>query len=275
MALNSFSNIGNSMELDGKFHYQYMYKAALPAAGTAGYFVDSSMAAGQPKYNAYAGGELSSNVLTGAGNFGIYPGSFITGSSKHLLRWQCYSGAYVSTYFHLCDYLLFYPLVDCDNTDPQPLTNTEVLTRYTDGVGVRIMLVATAPMIATAPCTITYTNSDGVSGRTATFNVIPALATGAANTASLFVNLAAGDKGVRSVDQIQFAGSAGGFISIVLVKPLATNQLLEATVPTEKMFGFEYQNLPEIKPGAYLNIVFQASQTGASNLLGEFIFINS
>ena len=285
MALNSFSNIGNSMELDGKFHYQYMYKAALPAAGTAGYFVDSSMAAGQPKYNAYAGAELSANVLTGAGNFGIYPGNFITGSTKHLLRWQCYSAGYVSTYFHLCDYLLFYPLIDCDSTDPQPLDNTEVLTRYTDGVGVRIMLVATAPMVLTASCTITYTNSEGVSGRTTTFNTIPALATGvcaastgtngASSTASLFVNLAAGDKGVRSVDQIQFAGSAGGFISIVLVKPLATNQLLEATVPTEKMFGFEYQNLPEIKPGAYLNIVYQTVSTGASNLLGEFIFINS
>lgn len=285
MALTGFANIGKSIADDGKFHYQYMYKAACPAAGTAGYFVDTSMSAGQPKYNAYAGGELAANTITGSANSGIYPGNFITGSTKHLLRWQCYSLAYTSTYLHLCDYLLFYPLIDCDNTDPQVFDNVETLSRYTTGEGVRMMLVATAPMIATASCTITYTNSDGTSGRTTTFNTIPALTTGVcatavgttgvASTASPFINLASGDKGVRSVEQIQFAGAAGGFVSLVLVKPLATNQLFEATVPVEKSFGFEYQNLPEIKSGAYLNVIFQTTGTAASNLLGEFIFINS
>lgn len=284
MALSSFSNIGKSFD-DGKAHYQYMYKPVAPAAGTAGYFVDTSMSSGQPKYNAYAGGELASNTINGGGNVGIYPGNFITGSTKHLARWVCFSGAYSSTYLHLCDYLMFYPLIDGDSTDPQVMTNIETLSRYTDGDGVRLMMVATAPMAITASCTITYTNSDGVSGRTVTFNLIPALTTGvcasstgtngAASTASPFINLMSGDKGVRSVEQVQLSAAAGGFLCAVLVKPLATNSLIEATVPTEKVFGFGHIAPVEIKPGAYLNVIHQTTRTASSNIYGEFIFINS
>ena len=284
MSLSSFSNIGKSID-DGKFHYQYMYKPAAPAAGTAGYFVDTSMSSGQPKYNAYAGSELAANTINGGGNVGIYPGNFITGSTKHLIRWQCFSAGYTGTYLHLCDYLLFYPLIDGDSTDVQNLDNIETLSRYEDGVGVRLMIVGTAPMASTASCTISYTNSEGVSGRTVTFNLIAAIttgvcasstgATGGAGTASAFVNLVDGDKGVRSVESIQLAAAAGGFLCAVLVKPLATNSLIEATVPTEKVFGFDYLAPIEIKQGAYLNVIHQTIGTGTSSIYGEFIFINS
>lgn len=284
MALSSFSNIGKSID-EGKVHYQYMYKPSVPPGTTAGYFVDTSMSSGQPKYNAYAGLDLTANVLTGAGNVGIYPGNFIPGSTKHLARWQVSSLAYTLVNAFLMDYLMFYPLIDGDSGDLQIMDNTETLTRYTDGVGVRIMMIATAPINNTASCTITYTNSDGVSGRTVTFNVIPAISigvsvastftNGASNTASLFVNLDNGDKGVRSIESVLFASASGGLMSAVLVKPLATNHLVELMVPTEKTFGFDIQNLPEIKPGAYLNVVTQANGGGTTSISSEFIFINS
>lgn len=287
MALSGLFNLGQSIETDGKYHYQYINKPTVPVHTTAGYFVDLNQSGGQPKYNPLAGAELTATPLVGAGNAGIYPGNFITGSTKHLLRWQMLSlAASVPNYFYLNDYLMFYSLIDCDSLDQQDMINSESLPRYADGVGVRIVLVVTAPMSLTASVTISYTNSDGVSGRTSTANVIPGTAigvcatagggtAGGARTASPFWPLADGDKGVRSIESITFAAGAGGFMCACLVKPLAQITTLETNIPVEKMYGFENQMAPEIKEGAYLNLLIQNGTTTTGNYRGEMIFINS
>ena len=86
MSLSGFYNIGSSIADDGKYHYQYLYKATVPANTTAGYFIDLNQSAGQPKYNPFAGSEATATPLVGGGNSGIYAGNFVSGSSKHLLR---------------------------------------------------------------------------------------------------------------------------------------------------------------------------------------------
>lgn len=287
MALAGLFDLGKSIESDGKYHYQYINKPTVPAHATAGYFVDLNQSGGQPKYNPFAGSELTATPLVGNGNAGIYPGNFISGSTKHLLRWQMLSIATsVPNYFYLNDYLLFYSLIDCDNLDQQDMVNVETLPRYSDGVGVRIVLIVTAPMALTASVTISYTNSDGVSGRTSTANIIPGTAIGVCATAgggtagtaaqaSPFWPLASGDKGVRSIESITFGAGAGGFMCAALVKPLATITTLEAGIPVEKMYGFENQMAPEIKEGAYLNLLVQNGTTTTGNYRGEIIFINS
>ncbi len=287
MSLAGLFNLGESAE-SGKIHYQYIVKPTVPAHGTAGLFIDLNQSSGTPKYNPFAGSELTATPLFGNGNGGIYPGNFITGSSKHLLRWQMLqiqgtNGAPDVVYLN--DYLSFYPLIDCDNVDTQIMTNIEPLPRYADGAGVRIVLIVTAPMALTASLTISYTNSDGVSGRTSTANVIPGTAIGVCATAqgtqgvaanaTPFWPLASGDKGVRSIDSVTFGAGAGGFICAVLVKPLATISILQNNIPVEKMFGFEQQATPEIKDGAYLNLLIQRGATGIGNYRGELIFINS
>lgn len=289
MPLRSFSNIGQSIADNGKFHYQYLFKPTVPAHVTAGNFIDLNQSAGQPKYNPFAGSELTATALFGAGNSGIYPGNFISGSTKHLLRWSIENltvSAGSTDFVYLNDYLMFYPLIDCDNTDQQDMINVEVLPRYSDGQGVRIVLIASAPMALTAPVTISYTNSLGVSGRTVTANVIPAPSIGVCATvgggttgtqaqANPFWPLANGDAGVRSIESITFSSGAGGFIVACLVKPLATLYTLEDNIMVEKSFGFENQNLPEIKENAYLNLLIQRASTANGNYRGEFIFINS
>lgn len=287
MALSGFFNLSQSIAENGKYHYQQIYKPTVPIHATAGYFVDLNQSSGQPKYNPLAGTELTATPLTGLGNAGIYPGNFISGSTKHLLRWQMLSlVASVPNYFYLNDYLIVYPLIDCDNLDQQDMVNVESLPRYSDGDGVRIVLIVTAPMALTASVTISYTNSEGVSGRTSTANVIPGTAigvcatagggtVGGATTASPFWPLASGDKGVRSIQSITFSAGAGGFMCACLVKPLATITTLEANVPVEKMYGFENQMAPEIKEGAYLNLLVQNGTTTTGNFRGEMIFINS
>lgn len=290
MGFQSFGNIGKAIHDEGKFTYSYVVKTTTPSPGTAGYFVDMNQTSGVPKYNAFAGTQLGFTPLEGSGNGGVYCGPFLTNSSKHLLRWQCLNintaaNTTPPDFVILGDYLGFYPLIDCDDVDVQILDNSLSLTRYQNGEGVRIVLIVQAPMVATAPITITYTNSKGVTGRTATANLIPGLSIGvcatgsgpggAASEVSPFFPLANGDTGVRAIESIQLAAGAGGFICAALVKPIASMNIYEPGVPVEKMYGFEHQNPPEILPGAYLNFLIQRSGNLAGSLRSELIFVNS
>lgn len=288
MPIQTFSKLQQAFE-SGNSHYQYVYKTALPAPGTSGFFVDTNQTSGIPVYNAFAGSALTFTALNGQKNQGIFTGQKPNVSQKkYLSRFQALTTSTtnaIPAQLNLCDYLGFYPLIDCDNTDPQEMDNSNSLGRYADGKGVRIVLVATAPMTATASCTLVYTNQDGVSGRSVSFSVIPAssigvCATGAdptlggAGQATPFVNLAEGDTGVRAIESITFAAGAGGFIVACLVKPIAQLSILESLVPNEKTFGFEVQAPPEIHDDAYLNFLVQRGSTNSINLQAELIFLN-
>lgn len=287
MGLLGFNQIGKAMHDEGKFHYQYVYKASLPNPSAVNYFIDANQSTGLPKYNPFAGPELTSVPLVGAGNAGIYPGNFIDGKSKYLIQFQVLNNNTLnSEYLYLNDYLMFYPLIDCDNIDEQVMTNIEPLPRYASGEGVRIVLVATAPMVQTAPVTILYTNSEGVSGRSVTVNVIPAPAIGVCATAgggtagtvsqaSPFIPLAGGDKGVRSIDSITFGSGAGGFIVACLVKPLANIMIYELNVSSEITYGYNQLKPPEILPGAYLNFLVHHNSAAVPSIRAELIFTNS
>lgn len=289
MAFSGFNRIGKALADEGKFHYQYVTKTAPPIPGTAGFFVDLNQSGGIPKYNAFAGTQLGFTPLEGSGNAGVYPGNFIVGSTKHLARWQVLNTNIAANTtppdtILLCDYIGFYPLVDCDDVDSQVCDNSQTLTRYTDGVGVRIVLVVQAPMIAVAPITITYVDSDDVI-QSATANLIPGLSIGVCATAigtggtaaqaTPFFPLAGGSAGVKRIESIQLGGAAGGFICAALVKPIASIQVIESNVPCEKVFGIENQMLPEIKQGAYLNFIIQRVGSLAGSLRSELLFVNS
>lgn len=291
MALLSFAQIGQ-LVAQGKVHYQNAYKPTVPSQGSSTrFFVDLNQTAGIPKYNAFAGSQLAFNSLTGSGNAGIYPGSFIPGSTKHLLRWQVVNVSSGSSgppdYYFLCDYLGFYPLIDGDDTSEQICDNTNSLTRYESGEGVRIVLITQAPMANTANLTIKYTNSDGVTGRTSTFAVIAGSSigvcvtgsgtgSGTAERATPFWPLAEGDKGVRAIESFTLESTSSGFFCAALVKPIATIQNLETGVSTEKLFCFDTMSMPEIKEGAYLNVFLHKSlQGGVQQFRSEFVFVNT
>lgn len=292
MGFNSFGKYGEAFD-EGRMHFAYVYKALTPTPAAANTFVDLNQTSGLPKYNAFVGSQYTFTPLTGTGNGGIYVGSYGSGSStKHLMRMQALNPGNASggtaappDYLHLCDYLGFYPLIDSDSIDQQDMDNSTTLTRYTDGAGVRIVLIATAPMSSSATLTISYTNSAGVAGRISSYSVYPATSigscatasgsTGAASTVSPFWPLVGGDQGVRSIESMTFSSPCGGFICAALVKPIAGMGILELAVPSEKVFGFEVQNPPEIKPGAYLNFLWLRSNTAAATFSGELIFINS
>ncbi len=286
MSLRGVSEIG-SLYASGKFHYQTLVKTAIPSVGTINKWIDASMSTGIPKYNAWAGSSLAANQLFGEGNAGIFSGPNPSGSGKkYLHRWRAlYSGtAPVPSHAMMCDYLLFYPLVDCDDDTEQVLENNVGLPRYTNSKELQMIMVGTVAGISNANVTVTYTNQDGVSGRTTTFRYITPSAAGvltssvstSATTACPFIPLTGGDTGVRSVQSVQFLSPAGGFCTIAIVKPLCELGIPEASVWSERVFGSDtIETPPEIVNGAYLNLLLLQGAAQIGNMAAMFVFIRT
>lgn len=138
----------------------------------------------------------------------------------------------------------------------------------TNGEGVYVgILVTTATTNAGAitGTTMSYTNSDGTAGRTATMASFPATA-----VIGTFVpfQLAAGDRGVRSIQSVTLTTSyAGGAIALIAFRPIINRPVIVANV------GTAVSHLP-LNPGIKLYsgtclLPFQlASATTATTITG-------
>lgn len=239
-------------------------------ATAAGIWTDLSMSPGNPLPNYYASAPLVSDTLSGT--MGLRHGTNVSPATKYLHRFMSMTATATALplYTLLLDYLMYYPFVDMGLNEDQPtnvgVVNPVTLPRYTDGEGVRIMVVITNPPSAPTglPFTIDYVNQDGVSKTTPT-NVFGAgvtagsLATTDRAIAGLsgpFVTLASGDTGVRSITAFRMTGGLdSGLVSLVLVKPLATHSLRGIDAPVENDYMADFPVLPKIEDGAYLNMI--------------------
>jgi hypothetical protein len=96
------------------------------------------------------------------------------------------------------------------------INNGTVSAKYGEGVYVGIEYYAA--MSSTASITVTYTNSDGTTGKTGQVSLNSSMTTGNFE----IVPLAAGDTGVRSIQSaIMSAAAASGSISFVAFRPIA------------------------------------------------------
>jgi hypothetical protein len=265
---------------DGWNYDSFFTKTSSPIPLLSDHWADWSMGAGVPKYNAYVGVQYESTQLFGAGNFGLYSGGNIAPKAKHISSISFGTQFGINHgYFELCDYLLFYPLIDCDSTDVQEFDNIATLPRYTSGEGVKLMIVCTTPQTTGGVVmTINYTNSNGVAKTTTRFldavNVGCIQGKGAASGAhcSPFVHLAAGDIGIRSVESVQLNTGAGGFVALVLVRPLVPATLREANTFTEIDYLFMHPTLRQVYDGAYLNFIQKTSATSSIGMRGHVTF---
>lgn len=96
------------------------------------------------------------------------------------------------------------------------------LPRWTNGEGLfPFILVKTAPGAATPTATIKYTNTAGVTARTATVTLLSAPAQGQIGHDQDLVELQSGDTGMLSLTSIQLSASwLAGTAAILLAKPL-------------------------------------------------------
>lgn len=285
MSVNNLAEYGRSFT-EGKNFYCPFFKSSVPAVG-AGRWCDISMGAGQPRFNAYVGGQLEATPMNGFGNFGLFTGGASSGEEKYLHKLGAVTNTGSSTPFHLMllDTLLFYPLVDMDSVDDQIMDNVSSLSRYQDGRGVVAMLVVTSPMLANAGCSMTYTNQDGID-KTVTFNVpfssviggiiSSNTISGTPNTLNVpFLPLAAGDTGIRKIVSFRNNVSSGGLCCLVLVRPLSQLTLLEVGVPNEVCPVKQMSQLKKIENNACLNFIgLQQGSSAPTGLNGIVEFIN-
>lgn len=244
-------------------NWESSFRKVPALASTLGIWSDLSSSPGNPKPNYFVGAELSATALDGT--LGMFHGGDVSPATKHLHKViiGSTSASVAPAKFMLCDYLLFYPLVDMDSTDEQVLTNAITLPRYADGLGVQAMLVATNPYIGGASFNIKYTNSDGTAGQvsnpmlsnTATYIGTLVQSGIIAGTTGPFIRLQQGDRGIRSVESITFYAPNGGLAALVLVKPLAVLSIQEATAYAEWDFVTMKMSLPRVRDGAYLNLL--------------------
>jgi hypothetical protein len=220
--------------------------------------------------------------MIGAGNFGIYVGAVPSGKQRHLLNLGMRNTqTSVPAYAMLCDYLMFYPLIDLDDTDPQEFTNVSTLPRYTDGSGVRLMFVNAVQSVSQGIATVVYINQSGVQ-KTVVASLVPANAgvlqtcgDSSLSTAATtpFFPLASGDTGVRSLVSITLTTPPGGFCHAVLVKPITTIIIHEQNTYTEVNLFSDKLTFPEIKDGAYLNFLFLSNVSASGILSAELLLV--
>jgi hypothetical protein len=296
---NSLRKLVEDAYLKGQTAYTNFRK--VPAlASVANMWVDLSMSPGNPRPNFYIGAELECTVPTDWYKKGLLTGGNVSPLKKYLHKFNlfCGSAAMSPAPFFLCDYLMYYPLIDMDNTDEQKFINygptltattdptVPTLPRYTDGKGVMAFLVATNPYIGGAKFQIKYTNSDGVSDRWSKVMVTntstnigqivntTVAATGGQNFLSPFIELQAGDTGIRSVQSIQFLSANGGLACLVLCRPITHLGTRETTAWTEVDFIMDRPSMPRIYDGAFLGLLTLATATVAAvPVIGEMTTI--
>lgn len=262
-------------EADGRSWLSFFRKVPPSTATIAGQWFDYSTASGVPVPNYYASSPLVAATLEG--REGIYIPEQNT--ARYLKRTIVMSAAASVTGttnqnqpLMLLDYLLYYPFIDLDAAgEEQVMDNTVTLPRYTDGVGVRAMIVAQAPTVGGGSLTLKYIDDQDVERTTSTIFCAAAQPSGALVTAvtaaagiSPFVPLNAGVRGIKSIVSATVAVANGGLAAIVLVKPhemsYAREECRRPTSSPAESFGDAAEiervrmraGAPEIKAGAFL-----------------------
>lgn len=277
-AFSGFKEVVDA-ELEGRCR-MYNFRKVPTQSTSVGVWFDLSMSPGNPvpKYW-FDAVPLTAKAITATDDGGIFHGKAVSPREKFLRSIYLNSTA-VTTYFILCDYLLYYPSCDDSVLDPQVMDNTITLPRYTDGEGVMMMAVSIAARTGGQTFQVSYTNSKGVAGRLSsivTQNTITGIGTiqsglGTGNYISPlpFIPLQDGDTGVQKIDSVTMLGADVGLFSLILVKPLAVIQQYTNQSPVEKDFLLTEFDMPKIKDDAYLSFVANsANNLSAAVIMGN------
>ena len=156
----------------------------------------------------------------------------------------------------------------------QGSTPTPALTRNTGGLGnFAFWEIYTAIGTTGTTLTMTYTDQDGNTGQTSTINIG---GTGFREvTRAQRIPLAAGDSGLRAIQQVQLTAStatAGNF-GITIAQPLAWIPVGAAGVMGWRDYTTGLPGIPAIDPNACLSLLFIPSAATAPELLGSLAFV--
>lgn len=231
--------------------------------------------AGDPVAGVFGAAALTANLFysgnTPSQNTGLIGlPTLATGCAWALSKFSAFGNTSVANgHLMLGDLLCAYNTINGNINTLQTMllspAGSSVLPRYTDGKGVRLFGLCTVALGATpATLTVIYTNELGTSGKTTTCSVTASTpqSLGINATGKAFeISLAAGDKGIRSIQSAQLSAATGaGSFALLLYKPIeqiylpgySTNihNYAESTPRTR-------EHTPNIMPGAALVFFWQ------------------
>ncbi|HQW52366.1 MAG TPA: hypothetical protein PL082_09955 [Tepidiformaceae bacterium] len=261
---------------DGQTWVTQFRKLVASATTTTNAWIDYTYSGGSPSANFYASSPLEAAEVETAR--GIYVPS-VAPASQYLKNLMVMTAASSATStangrqeLILCDYLLYYPFIDTDAVgEEQTLTNSVVIPRYSGGF---VVAVAQSAGSAIGTFTFTYTNQDGTPGRVSPANRTFAVAGGGQIVGSggagasyyPFLDLQAGDTGVRSIESVTMSVAGGGLMALVIVRPLLTAHVqqecrrttssnLESYGAASEFSSLIHHQPPRIIDGAVLGIL--------------------
>lgn len=285
MGFSSQDELISSITTDGKID-SIVYQKTTPAAGLAGHWQHALSGVGSIPAATFSGAEATFVATDNTWSEGAIPvGDQTDPITKHILSMGVsLVAAAGAPWFVLPIDLVGYAKLTTTNvstTGAKTITMTPIgstaanVDRYPEGEGLRMFVASYATMGANAPTMqVTYTNSAGTAGKTTQAGIVStASATNgvvlnsgnAANKVGPFLNLAAGDTGVKDIQTLTWGGTAhaSGSVFIGLCKPLC----MPIPVPATGLFNLvDFVNtlpsMPRLRNGA--NVQFLVFATGAT-----------
>lgn len=285
MGFSSQDELISSITTDGQID-SIVYQKTTPAAGIAGHWQHSINGVGTIPAATFSGAEATFVSTDNTWSEGAIPiGDQTDPITKHILSMGVsLVAAAGAPWFVLPIDLVGYAKLTTTNVSTagaKTITMTPIaataakVDRYPNGEGLCMFVASYAAMGANAPTMqVTYTNSAGTTGRTTTAGIVStASATSgvllnsgnAANKVGPFLNLAAGDTGVKDIESLTWGGTAhaSGSVFVGLCKPLC----MPIPVPATGLFNLvDFVNtlpsMPRLRNGA--NVQFLIFATGAT-----------
>lgn len=291
MGFTSQDDLINQITTNGKID-TVVYQKTTVAAGVAGHWQHLLNSAGTVPAATFGGAEATFVPTDNAWSEGSIPiGDQTAPATKHILNMgaSLVAGAGQPWFVLPIDLVGYVKLTTTNvtSTGTKTVTMTPIaattanVDRYPNGEGLRLFVAAYATMGANAPTMqITYTNSAGGTGKVTTAGCVSTAAAtsgtilnsgNAANKYGPFLPLAAGDTGVKDIENIIWGGTAhaSGSVFIGLCKPLC----MPIPVPATGLYSMvDFVNtlpsMPRLRNGA--NVTFLVFNTAATSAGGTF-----
>jgi hypothetical protein len=245
-------------------------------------------ATGSTPVDAYAGTSLTFVATDDTYSGGaVYHGGDVSTATKHFLNASAsvFAAAGAPWILMCVDQVGYVPITTTDVTGTgsrtvtmTPISNTGAkVDRWANGAGLRAYFSTEVAPTAGGPnlTTFTYTNQAGTTGKTlgATVGFAATPVTGmiphsgnAATRYGPFLPLAAGDSGIRDIENFTLSGGTAytgtGQLVLHLVRPLWQIPIPASGILTERDFVNQLPSLPKIPDGACIR--FLLFQTGAT-----------
>jgi hypothetical protein len=287
MGFSSQDDLIASITVDGQVG-RIDYQKTTAVAGVAGTWTDLGTATGSTPVDAYAGTSLTFVATDDTYSGGaVYHGGDVSTATKHFLNASAsvFAAAGAPWILMCVDQVGYVPITSTDVTGTgsrtvtmTPISNTGAkVDRWANGAGLRAYFSTEVAPTAGGPnlTTFTYTNQAGTTGKTlgATVGFAATPVTGmiphsgnAATRYGPFLPLAAGDSGIRDIENFTLSGgtayTGSGQLVLHLVRPLWQIPIPASGILTERDFVNQLPSLPKIPDGACIR--FLLFQTGAT-----------